>query len=172
MKEPDNDNGIDGLASEQYGDQYRDHLLGIYKDFVTSSDKVSARRLSASQVFLAINSSIIGLLGYFEIASSNGLKTAAPLALCIVGVLGIVVCMAWYLLLDTYRQLNDAKFQVIHELEEYLPVKVYKREWSILENIEYASLASFEKWVPGVFILGHCFFIVYGVHQFLHPCST
>src|SRR6202048_1980075 len=35
---------------------------------------------------------------------------------------GPIVCFIWYSLVDSYKDLNTAKFAVIHELENQLPV--------------------------------------------------
>jgi hypothetical protein len=40
----------------------------------------------------------------------------------LIGGTGLIVCFIWYSLVDSSKDLNTAKFAVIHELENQLPV--------------------------------------------------
>ena len=40
-----------------------------------------------------------------------------------------LVSLSWLLLIRSYRNLNKAKFKVISELEDRLPVAPFDREW-------------------------------------------
>ena len=53
---------------------------------------------------------------------------------------GIVLCVAWWALLKSYRDLNWVKFGVILAMEEQLPARVYSDEWQRLrkERVSFA----------------------------------
>lgn len=63
--------------------------------------------------------------------------------------------------MDSYKDLNTAKFEVIHALEEQLPVALFHHEWFVcghnrktkdkpLED-RYVPLTRVERWVPVAF---------------------
>ena len=49
--------------------------------------------------------------------------------------------------------MNEAKFKVVHEIEDKLPVAMYQQEWKLLEKMpRYRPLNAVERIVPWVFI--------------------
>lgn len=121
-------------------------FLEIYKLSVEMADRVSARRAVASSFFLTVQSALVASLAFVE-----GQGWSIALA-------GIVVAVTWWLLLRSYRQLNGAKFQVIHEMEKLLPAAPYADEWKLLDKEDaplkerYAALGLIEQTVPVVFL--------------------
>lgn len=74
---------------------------------------------------------------------------------------GLIVCFIWWSLVDSYKDLNTAKFAVIHELENQLPVALFRHEWFVcghnrkkkdkpLED-RYVPLTHLERWIPVAF---------------------
>ena len=75
---------------------------------------------------------------------------------------GVTLSLAWWLQLRSYRHLNAAKFLVINDIEEQLPVRIFTDEWAVLRGApeprrtrRYAELSSSERIVPLVFALAH-----------------
>jgi len=67
---------------------------------------------------------------------------------------GVLVCITWLVLIRSYRNLNTAKFKVIHELEEHLPAALFDREWNHAQRGEgkaYKPLTHIEPYIPLVF---------------------
>lgn len=122
-------------------------FLEIYKLAVEMADRVSARRAVASSFFLTVQTGLVGSLAFVE-----GQRWSIALG-------GIVVAITWWLLLRTYRQLNGAKFKVIHAMEQQLPAAPYTDEWMLLDKEDtplrerYAALGAIEQTVPVVFFL-------------------
>jgi hypothetical protein len=122
-------------------------FLDIYKLSVEMADRVSARRAVASSFFLTVQTGIVASLAFVE-----GQRWSIALG-------GIVASATWWLLLRSYRQLNSAKFQVIHEMEKMLPAAPYTDEWKILDRKDtpfrerYAALGLIEQTVPVVFLV-------------------
>jgi hypothetical protein len=111
------------------------------------ADRVSSRRALANTFFLTINTGLAALLG------DGNLRWYVAAA-------GIVLCVAWWALLKSYRDLNRAKFEVILELERALPARIYTKEWQLLKPDQprgrfgaYRELGRIERVVPGVFAL-------------------
>jgi hypothetical protein len=121
-------------------------LLEIYKLSVEMADRVSARRAVASSFFLTVQTGIIASLAFVE-----GQRWSIAVA-------GIVASITWWLLLRSYRQLNAAKFKVIHQMETQLPAAPFTDEWRVLDRKDgplkerYAALSLVEQTVPIIFL--------------------
>ena len=148
---------------KEYGPEYQEHVLELYKLYVQSADNISSRRHSANVFFLGVNTAIIAASGY--IAAVGGFYFLEGDYSWVLAVAGIVLCIAWYMLVRAYKNLNSAKFKVIHALEEKLPVSLYDAEWELVGRGKnpklYRPFTDIEVWIPPVFILLHSFAIVY-----------
>lgn len=126
-----------------------------YKLYVESANQISARRLAANSFFLTINTALAALLGYMTSKENMGLT----LALLGVPIAGMVLCYVWFRQIRSYRDLNAAKFKVIHVMEERFPFKMFDAEWEALGRGEnpkqHKSFSDTEKIVPWVFFFLH-----------------
>jgi hypothetical protein len=149
------------ISEEQYGEKFRDHYLEIYKTYVVSADKISERRQTANSFFLSINTAIIGLVSYFQ-AGSNEKKFLEFHLL--VSISGILVCYMWHRLVIAYKQINTGKFNVIHQIEQKLPLSPYDAEWEVLgrgqDPKKYNPFTHVEMLVPLVFLGLHGFVLL------------
>ena len=109
----------------------RQSLLDQYRLLVESSERVVARRQAANTFFLSINSALLIFAGVLlregDLTSVAGGGVGAGLS-----VLGFFICLAWWRMVTSFRQLNAAKFKIIHLLEEHLPAAVFAAEWGAL----------------------------------------
>jgi hypothetical protein len=147
------------VPQEEYGDKYRDHLLEQYKLFVMTADRISERRVSANNYLLTVNAFLVTFYG---IASGFDSRVG----LLMIPVAGILVCTIWVALLRSYRNLNTAKFKVIHELERRLPAAVFEREWEVAKRSRsryYKPFTHIEPGIPYVFASLYALVIVYAV---------
>lgn len=120
-------------------------LVDQYKLMAEMSDRLSARRALANSFFLSVESALVATVTLAD-------KRFWPIA-----VAGIVVALAWFRLLRSYKTLNSAKFTVIHAIEARLPAQPFKDEWDILDQPSqpvwkrYTALSTIEQIVPLVF---------------------
>jgi len=142
---------LQSVSQADYGDQYRDHCLSMYLAYVGSADSISDRRHSANSFFLTVNTALLGITGYLQNAGAD--------LLWLVAIAGMVLSYTWWRLINSYRSLNTAKFQVIHEIEQQLPFAPYDAEWEQLERGQEAKIhtpfSKVEAWVPIVFMTLH-----------------
>ena len=140
----------------EYGDKYQDHLLEQYKLYVETSQHVSDKRQNSNNYLLTLNSSLVTL--YVVFLSTFGHYWWNIL----IPATGLIVCIIWWSLVDSYKDLNKAKFVVIYELEKQLPVSLFRREWDVCglnqqgnkdKPVEemYVPLTKLERWVPVAF---------------------
>ena len=75
-----------------------------------------------------------------------------------------MLCYAWYRLIRSYRDLNEAKFKVIHRLEQRLPARPYDAEWEAVGRGKRANLylpfTHIEAAVPWIFLVLHVLVLV------------
>lgn len=137
-------------APLDYGKDYANHLLEQYKLYVESANKISDRRSAANNFLLTLNTFLISSIGVASIAAGTGfLQFVIMLA-------GVLVSFVWFSLIAAYRNLNTAKFAVIHELEQQLPARLFAKEWEVAEHGRgqaYKPLTHIEQWVPAIFIV-------------------
>jgi hypothetical protein len=129
-------------------------FLELYKLAVEMADRVSARRAVSNSFFLTVNT---GLTAFIASSSLRWYVAGA----------GLVFSVTWWALLKSYRDLNSAKFQVILDMENQLPIRVYGSEWDMLKRepvklalkretirswiSQYRELGRVERIVPWVF---------------------
>ncbi|MDR3519541.1 MAG: hypothetical protein P4L63_01465 [Candidatus Pacebacteria bacterium] len=160
MKEEIDDNVIDDILVAAYPEykttfpeRYIDHYLEQYRIYLLIFDNLSDRRQKSNEFFLAINTAIMGIMGYFEIKTISDSQTIFVL----VPLVGMAICFCWYRMILSYSQLNRAKFKVIHTLEQKLPAKLFDTEWQILgggkNRSKYFPLSHAERFIPIIFIV-------------------
>lgn len=119
---------------------------------VDSAEKVSDKRMSANNYFLAINTAIISFTGLLFTSKAIFINfNVAKL----IGVMGLAICVIWFFIILSYKQLNNGKFKLIHKLEKKLPIQLFADEWKELGKGEslrkYIPLSHIEIVVPIVF---------------------
>ena len=126
-------------------------IVEQYKLYVASAEKISQNRLSVGTFFLSFNTAVIGALaGFYDKIKDTDLIGAFYVS-------AIAMCIAWLLLLRSYRNLNSAKFKVIGAIEQRLPMSPYwSAEWTALGRgngyRKYVSLSLIEQTAPVGFI--------------------
>lgn len=139
-----------------------DKYFDLYNLTVEMADRVSARRAVANSFFLTINTGVLALLGSIH---SRWYPAGA----------GIILCIVWWALLLSYRDLNRAKFSVILAMETRLPAQVFGDEWEQLSRPpataevkhpaffsrlgHYRELGYLERVVPWVFVVMYVVYI-------------
>jgi len=138
---------------EQHADKYIDHYLEQYRIYLHIFNNLSDRRQKANEFFLGLNTAIMAIMGYIE--SKEVVHISAIFIL--VPFVGIAICYCWYEMILSFRQLNRAKFQVIHTLEKKLPISLFGTEWELLgkgqDDKKYIPLSRIEKKIPIIFII-------------------
>ena len=134
-------------------------LLEQYKLYVESSSKVSDRRGAANTFLLSANTALVTIYG---LASDDGATASGTSWRWVIPVAGLLICLVWFTIIRVYRELNAAKFAVIHELEQALPARLFDLEWHHLQKRESRlklSLSYVEQFVPAVFAITYLAFL-------------
>lgn len=146
---------LSGLSREDYGPEHRNHTLAIYSTYLEMADRISQRRDKANSFFLAINTGIVAVLAKDLLGTGDNSRALGLL----VPIAGGILCYLWFRIIRSYRDLNSAKFKVIHAIERQLPLRPYDSEWEALgrgKNSKlYLPFTHIELLIPWVFIGFH-----------------
>lgn len=133
-------------------EKWHGHLLDQYKLYVEMADRISQRRTSANSYFLTVNSAILGFVGYLTTKDSVEF-------LWLLAVAGVALTLLWFSIIISYKNLNTAKWSVVHEIEKRLPISPYDAEWEAVQRgknpVLYRPISHIESGVPWVFFLLH-----------------
>jgi quinol-cytochrome oxidoreductase complex cytochrome b subunit len=142
------------VDEKSYGNNYKKHLFMQYKLCVEMADRTSSRRITANNFFLSVNTLLVAAIGALSRLGSNSISYSLLWAI-IASVAGILFCLCWATTIRRYRDLNNAKFNVINAIEKKLPASAFTSEWKYLcqgKNAdEYRHLTAVEYWVPMIF---------------------
>ena len=144
--------GLFRHAKETYHGSFGTDLLEQYKIYVQSAENVSARRVASSRYLLTLNIALVTLYG---IQSEGFVQSYWTM---LVPILGILVSVLWYQIIKSHSDLNTVKFEIIHELEEHLPVALYAYEWQLAgegRGTSYSAVTHIEQGIPIAFIVLH-----------------
>lgn len=128
-------------------------LFEQYKLYVELMDKVSERRHQANSFFLTVNTILITALTSFVALTQQPNIRYGWVIVAIIA--GIIFCVTWRRLIQSYRQLNTGKFEIIHLLETRLPARLFYAEWEVLKRGDgtvYKPFSHEERRVPMVFL--------------------
>lgn len=131
----------------------QNQLLEIYKLHAELADRVSQRREGANRLHVSL---LVALFALLAALLRFGLGNAPEgLVLGIVGAVGVLLSLSWFLVIRSYRQLNSEKFRVLHDLEEHLPYQFFKKEWDPeskgAKSNNYRRLTQVEVVLPFIF---------------------
>ena len=140
------------VNEKEYGNNYREHLFAQYQIYVDGMEKISDRRQNANNYFITINTVLISFVGVlFQVKIFEHIAWIKSL----IAVIGIIICVIFWFLLRSYKQLNTGKFKVIHEIEQRLPLGIYDYEWKVLKEGKdsnvYSPFSHIEMIIPWVF---------------------
>jgi hypothetical protein len=137
-----------------------------YKLYIDGIERISDRWDSANKYFITLNSSIFVLAGLI-IQYTQDNQELFLIGLCL---LGLAISVIFWFLINAYKQLNTGKFAMVHNIEEKLPLQLYKDEWKILgegkDKKKYFPFSHIERLIPIVFFACYLIALIYLVFWF------
>lgn len=138
---------------DDYNNQYKEHLLSQYKMYVRLLEQSTGKRQKSNHLFLTIHTALLAILGFVNKEVDGDLF----LINILIALSGMVICYSWYRLIKSYKNVNAAKFKIVHVIEEKLPLSLYSAEWNLLgkgENSKlYKPITSIELIIPIIFTI-------------------
>ena len=143
-------------------------LIEQYKMYVESADKVSERRGQTNAFYISVLTALLVILSL--IVEKNVFSEQSNLVFLTIGLLGVFLCLIWWFNIQSYKQLNSAKFKVIHDIEAHLPYACFDKEWDHLgrgnDSKKYRKLTVIEKFVPLILSIPYLILIAFSLCQF------
>ena len=136
------------MATQSSGDSAGDTNLALeqYKLAVDMADRLSGRRYSANAFFLSVVSALTVVRG-IDVVSEQFWSY-------VVSIITMLVCIMWWLMLDSYRAIAGAKFKVIHKIEDDLPFAIFADEERRYKSSKrYKPLSFIEQSIPILFLV-------------------
>ena len=139
---------------EKVADEQR--LLEIYKVHAQAADDVSRRRDSANRMYLGASTAVGITMGVTTRVGTE--EIAAWVVVLGLSCLGVLIQLGWLGVIDSYRQLNGAKFNILLKLEEKLEFDFYTQEYEVMgkgkDKRKYHELTLAERTLPRVLGVG------------------
>ncbi|MEJ8624453.1 hypothetical protein MMN35_07340 [Helicobacter pylori] len=134
-------------------------LLEQYKIAINSAEKISDRRATANNFFIALNSVLFSLNNIDKLKSFDDFFST--ILLCF----SILICLVWIRLLKHYKEMNGVKFEIINLIEQKLPCNFCQYEWHLLQRNtkKKKEFTRFENYIPQIFIGLYIFVFSYHI---------
>lgn len=123
----------------------QNQVLELYKLYVGTAEKVTENRLKSNVFFISLNGLVLSIY-----------ETYAITHLLIVGVFLNLLWRDWIV---SSKKLNFAKFKVIFNMEEKLPIKCFTLEEQFYNDGRRVNHTKIEQWMPCLLIALYIFFI-------------
>jgi len=135
----------------EYGDSYREHFLEQYKIAIQGVDYTSKWKHLVNNYFLTIHTGLLAAVG-LSVARD---QIAMPLLTHqLIPIIGGFMTIAWWLTARGYNEVLEAKFSILHCVEEHLPLALYRTEWEVLSSSYHdpRRVATIDASVPALFL--------------------
>lgn len=134
-------------------------LLAQWQTCVEMANSVSARRDTMNNLFVTLHLALVTTVAVIWDSK------AFPL----LG-LGCILCLLWFISIKNYRKLNQAKYDVIGEIEKQLPAQPFNDEWNNVKGKRfYIEGTHIEMCMPILFFMSY--FVIFVLNMFLRRCS-
>ncbi len=142
---------------------YHQLLMEQYKLYVEMADRVNARRSLANTFFMTFHAIILGWLGLI-LSHEQSIHRVGFLLFPLLGLL--VMCYAWWCLVQYYRRTMRAKNVIIAELEKRMPSSPsgHAEQKAMGRTNPYSQLKRMEVILPIIFALLYVFSFIYATH--------
>ena len=133
--------------------KFSEDLLEQYKIACVAADNVSTRRENSNRYLITLNTAIVALYGFQAAGAAN------PYLLIPLAIAGLAISLLSLAIIKSYRTLNQAKFQIILEIERHLPAGIYAQEWDLIKQrrtpARYLETSNIEGYIHYLFGVIH-----------------
>ena len=124
-------------------------LLEQYRIMIETSERLMERRQALVNLYITICSALIAFIGA---SFAFGDLLISAIVCLLSGVVLIVLCNNWRSSLSAYELNNSGKFEVINQIEKYLPAEMFECEYRYNTLNGIKSYSSREKTLPIIFM--------------------
>lgn len=142
---------------------YAKMLLEQYRIMINTSESLMNRRQTASNVYVAILSALISLVGS-SFAFANKMTTG--ILFFVVGVITVILSNNWKRMLNNFSKNNEGKFAVINAIEKRLPANMFESEYRYNKMKSISSYSDRENALCQIFSIIGCVLLCSGITIF------
>lgn len=134
------------------------NLIEQYKVLLSTSESLIERRQKLTTTYISIFSVLLPILSAMLSFQSIFLNIGVSL----IALIGIILCLSWRKTVISYGKSNRAKFAILEEMENKLPVAMFASEWIVLKRItnKYKSFTDRETLIPILFLIVYLIVLV------------
>ena len=149
----------------------QDQLIEIYKLQSQLANSISNRRITIHKFYLLIMSGLALILPtFFKLPAEIQSQVSIGFLMIGVSLLGIPLCLTWFILINTNLRMSMLKYETLKRLEDKLEYPFFKEEWKLLENYgkskTYWEISYIEIFIPIFFFF--IFTLLLNVGQINH----
>ena len=139
-----------------------DLIFQEYKLYTEQKDKFVDRNFSTNRFYMIA----IVVVIFAMIYTSNVIFMGKLSATLLFSLLGIAVCVLWWMNVDSYNTLIKIKYaNVIEKIEDKLPVKPYTDEYEGIEDFRSKKIFMFSDIQKIIAVIGALFFFAVFVSE-------
>lgn len=136
------------------------NIIDIYKIAIEMSDKISSRRINNNNFFITLNWTIMVFLSSMFSLWKNDY-------ILLVLLFWVITNFVWITNIISYKTLNKVKFNIIHKIEDKLPIRIFQDEWIEIKKTSHKRFSDIEKYIPIIFISFYIFIIMFLTFPYL-----
>jgi len=139
-------------SEQEYGELYRNHFLEQYKIAIQGVDYTSKWKHIVNNYFLTIHTVLLAAIG---LSAARDQISMPALTHQMIPLIGIFMAIAWWATVRSYNDILEAKFSILHCIEEHLPLALYRAEWEVLDasHSNPRRMALVDSFVPSLFFV-------------------
>lgn len=147
---------------EKFNNKYKDYYLEQYKLIVDVVVRMNDRRSGVNKFYITVLSSLFAFVIAWDKQFSANIS---PLWVFLLGLFGIALCIIWCLHIRVFKKRSEARYAVIHEMEEKCKFlnTVFKTAGEKEKEEKYIGFTKIERSVPIVFAFIYFFITVYAI---------
>lgn len=136
-------------------EKYYNSLIQQWEKCVDMANATSDKRINSNNAFITLNAALLTALQF-----TKGWQDV------LISAVGIAVCVLWGKIIISYRELNKAKYDIIHAIERELPAMPLSDEWiRITKRKKYSGFSNIERFLPRLFIFLFLIMSAYSVYS-------
>jgi len=136
-------------------------LLEQYKAYLTDVANIGTRYTTANAFYISIISALLAILALVK--KGEALERVDILLYITVPIFAILLCFVWHDTIDFYGATFKMKFDVLQEMEQELPFRIFQREEQLRQPGR--RITTNERWIPFILAIPFAVLLIYGIWQ-------
>ena len=116
----------------------------VFKAYLDDLGRIGGRHETLRQYYITV---VSALASFLSLAGGQGMLQGVQQGTTVVGLAGILVCLAWFLHMRSFAAIFKAKIATLRHIESGLPVEPFAKEDSVLEKTKSRDLTTADRFL-------------------------